>query len=103
MVVAMHKCDNPLACSKQVLERSPKGERYLGHTLFGHWHTTPRLFVPCAFKGQLVPLVLDGPINGTAFIAWVKQRLGPRLVAGDIVVRGNLSSHKVTDVRAVWL
>ena len=61
------------------------------------------MFVPCAFKGQLVPLVLDGPINGTAFIAWVKQRLSPRLVAGDIVVRGNLSSHKVTGVRAVWL
>ena len=79
--------------------RSPKGKRCLGHAPFDHWHTTT--FV-CALsvQGLLAPLVLDGPINGPAFIAWVEQGLAPRLVAGDIVVMDNLSSHKVAGVKA---
>ena len=44
--------------------------------------------------------MLDGPINGPAFIAWVEQSLVPELVAGDIVVMDNLSSHKVAGVKA---
>ena len=45
-------------------------------------------------------MVLDGPINGPAFIAWVEQSLVRELVAGDIVVMDNLSSHKVAGVKA---
>ena len=79
--------------------RSPKGERCLGRAPFGHWHTTT--FV-CALSAQglLAPLVLDGPINGNAFLAWVEQFLAPELRAGDIVVMDNLSSHKVAGVKA---
>ena len=51
-------------------------------------------------EGLLAPLVLDGPINGDAFVAWVEQFLVPRLRAGDIVVMDNLSSHKVVGVKA---
>jgi transposase len=79
--------------------RSPRGERCLGHAPFGHWHTTT--FV-CALskQGLLAPLVLDGPINGEAFVAWVEQFLVPELRAGDVVVMDNLSSHKVAGVKA---
>ena len=79
--------------------RSPRGKRCLGHTPFGHWHTTT--FV-CALsaRGLLAPLVLDGPINGPAFIAWVEQSLVRELVGGDIVVMDSLSSHKVAGVKA---
>ena len=79
--------------------RSPRGERCMGHAPFGHWHTTT--FV-CALSpdGLLAPLVLDGPINGEAFVAWVEQFLVPELRAGDVVVMDNLSSHKVAGVRA---
>ena len=78
--------------------RSPKGERCLGYAPCGHWHTTT--FV-CALsnEGLMAPLVLDGPINGNAFVAWVEQFLVPELRAGDIVVMDNLSSHKVAGVR----
>lgn len=78
--------------------RSPKGERCLGYTPGGHWHTTT--FV-CALssEGLLAPLVLDGPINGDAFVAWVEQFLVPQLREGDIVVMDNLSSHKVAGVK----
>ena len=78
--------------------RSPKGERCLGYTPGGHWHTTT--FV-CALssEGLLAPLVLDGPINGDAFVAWVQQFLVPQLRQDDIVVMDNLSSHKVAGVQ----
>jgi transposase len=40
------------------------------------------------------PFVLDGRINGEAFLAYVKQILVPTLKPGDIVVMDNLGSHK---------
>ncbi len=49
--------------------------------------------------GLVAPLVLDGAINGAAFLAYVEQFLVPVLSPGDVVVLGNLSSHKVSGVR----
>jgi transposase len=45
------------------------------------------------------PLVLDGPINGRSFLAYVEQLLVPTLVPGDIVIMDNLGSHKGKAVR----
>ncbi|MBV0881769.1 transposase [Noviherbaspirillum sp. L7-7A] len=77
--------------------RSPIGKRCLGRAPYGHWKTTT--FV-CALRttGLVAPLVLDGPINGPAFRAWVEQMLVPELQPGDIVVLDNLGSHKVTGI-----
>lgn len=44
-------------------------------------------------------MVLDGAINGAAFLAYTKQFLVPTLRPGDVVVLDNLSSHKVSGVR----
>jgi len=46
------------------------------------------------------PFVLDGPMNGEAFLVYVKKVLAPGLSAGDIVVIDNLPAHKVQGVRA---
>lgn len=43
---------------------------------------------------MVAPLVIDGPINGEWFEAYVAQVLVPTLKPGDIVVLDNLSSHK---------
>ena len=45
------------------------------------------------------PCVLDGPINGISFAAWVEQFLIPTLSPGDIVILDNLGSHKGEAVR----
>ena len=45
------------------------------------------------------PMVLDGPMDGPAFLAWVEQMLAPALKAGDIVVMDNLPAHKPDAVR----
>jgi transposase len=43
--------------------------------------------------GMVAPMVLDGPINGDWFEAYVEQVLVPELWPGDIVIMDNLSSH----------
>ncbi len=45
-------------------------------------------------------MVLDGPINGCAFQAYVDQVLVPELRPGDVVVMDNLGSHKGPGIRA---
>ena len=45
------------------------------------------------------PMVLDGPMDGAAFLAWVEQMLGPTLNIGDIIVMDNLPAHKPDAVR----
>lgn len=49
--------------------------------------------------GVVAPWCLDAPMNGTAFLTYVKTQLCPALKPGDIVVCDNLGSHKVTGVR----
>ena len=49
---------------------------------------------------MVAPMVLDGPINGRSFQAYVDQVLVPELKEGDIVVMDNLGSHKGAGVRA---
>jgi transposase len=43
--------------------------------------------------------VLDGPINGEAFLAYVEQILAPTLKPGHVVVMDNLGSHKNRAIR----
>jgi transposase len=45
------------------------------------------------------PMVIDGPINGESFLAYVRQVLVPTLRPGDMVIMDNLGSHKGTAVR----
>jgi transposase len=47
----------------------------------------------------MAPFVLDGPMTGEAFRAYVEQVLAPELEPGDAVVMDNLSAHKVAGVR----
>ena len=46
-----------------------------------------------------VPMVLDGAMNGPAFLAYIEQVLAPTLAPGDIVIMDNLPAHKPAGVR----
>src|SRR3954447_13938169 len=59
----------------------------------------PPLSRACAPQLLLHHRVIDGPMNGNAFLAYVEQVLGPTLKPGDIVVLDNLSAHKVSGIR----
>lgn len=64
----------------------------------GHWKTTT--FVGALrLSGMTAPMVLDGPMNGAWFLAYVQQVLAPTLAPGDIVIMDNLAAHKSAPVR----
>ena len=78
--------------------RSRKGERLRAAVPHAHWKTTT-LVAGLRSTGMMAPMVLDGPINGIAFQAYVEQVLVPELTPGDVVVMDNLGSHKGPGVR----
>ncbi len=75
-----------------------KGRRLRAKAPYGHWQTLTFL---AALRHDRIdaPCVLDGPINGQSFTAYVEQFLMPVLKPGDIVVMDNLGSHKGPAVR----
>ena len=73
--------------------RCAKGERLRMGFPHGHRKTTT-LVAGLRMTGMVAPMVLDGPINGDWFEAYVAQVLVPELRPGDIVIMDNLSSHK---------
>jgi transposase len=79
--------------------RSARGTRLIDRTPHGHWKTST-FVAGLRCDGVTAAGVFDGPINGETFLAYVEQVLVPTLRAGDIVIMDNLSSHKVSGVRA---
>jgi len=75
-----------------------KGRRLRAQAPYGHWKTLTFL---AALRHDRIdaPCVLDGPINGQSFTAYVEQLLAPTLKPGDIVIMDNLGSHKGAAVR----
>lgn len=78
---------------------APRGERCRAAIPWGHWKTTT-LTAGLRLDGLAAPMLLDGPMDGEAFLAYVEQVLVPELREGDLVVMDNLPAHKVTGVRA---
>lgn len=78
--------------------RTKRGERCRVGVPHGHWKTTT-FTAALRLTGLTAPMVLDGPMNGPAFLAYVDQVLVPTLASGDIVVMDNLPAHKNAGVR----
>ena len=78
--------------------RSPRGQRVPDHAPHGHWQTST-FIAGLRVTGLTAPGVLDGPMDGNSFRAYVEQILVPTLQPGDIVIADNLPSHKVDGVR----
>jgi transposase len=78
--------------------RAPRGERLVAKAPHGRWRTLTFL---AALRCDCIaaPCVIDGPINGESFLAYVEQVLVPTLKPGDIVIIDNLGSHKGKAVR----
>ena len=74
--------------------RAARGKRLVAAVPHGHWKTTTFL-AALRYDAITAPLVLDGPIDGESFKAYVEQMLVPTLKAGDRVMMDNLPAHKV--------
>jgi len=78
--------------------RSLRGTRLIGRVPQGHWKTMT-FVAALRSKAMVAPLVIEGPMTGELFRAYVEQCLLPKLKRGDIVVMDNLPAHKVPGVR----
>ncbi len=78
---------------------APRSERLVVAAPHGHWHTTT-FVAGLRGTGLVAPMVLDGPMTGPAFLAYIRQVLAPTLRPGDVVVLDNLAAHKVAGVEA---
>jgi transposase len=78
--------------------RCQRGKRLVAKVPQGRWRTLTFL---AALRCNRIeaPCVIDGPINGASFLAYVEQVLLPTLSLGDIVIMDNLGSHKRPAVR----
>jgi transposase len=78
--------------------RSLSGQRCRSAVPHGHWKTTT-FTSALRLSGMTARMVLDGPMNGAAFLAYVQQVLVPTLSSGDTVITDNLPAHKADGVR----
>jgi transposase len=80
--------------------RCARGLRLVAKTPHGRWRTLTFL---AALRADRIdaPCVIDGPINGHSFLAYIEQLLVPTLRPGDIIIIDNLGSHKGAAVRRV--
>ena len=79
--------------------RAPRGERLVASVPHGHWKT---LTVVAALRidGLTAPTVIDGPMDGPSFLAYIEQVLAPTLHKNDIVCMDNVRTHKIDGVAA---
>lgn len=78
--------------------RSVKGERCRAAVPHRHWKTTT-FTGALRLTGMTAPMVLDGTMNGDAFLAYVEQVLVPTLSPGDVVIMDILPAYKAVGIR----
>jgi transposase len=79
--------------------RAPRGLRVHDYVPHARWETTT-MIAAVGRNGPQAAWVLDGPLDGIAFLVWIEQVLAPTLEPADILVMDNLSVHKNTQARA---
>jgi transposase len=68
----------------------------IGRVPLGEWKTIT--FVAALRHNKMTtPMVVDEPMTGEMFLAYVEQCLVPTLRRDDIVVMDNLQAHKVVE------
>ena len=77
---------------------APQGERLVQKVLHGNWKTIT-FIAGLRHDRVTAPFVVEGPMNGEMFRAYVEQFLAPTLKRDDIVFMDNVSVHKVAGVR----
>lgn len=82
----------------RVRGRCPRGERLVSTLPHGHWKTYTMVSA-VRTSGPCASALIDGPMDGDVFRAYVTLVLVPTLRPGDVVVMDNLQSHYAAGVR----
>lgn len=78
--------------------RAPRGERVVGRVPRNHGPNVSCL-AALTPTGIAAPLVIEGAIDGSVFLPWLRKWLLPSLASGTTIVLDNLSGHRNPDVR----
>lgn len=88
--------------------RAKRGQRLVAGIPHGHWKTLT--FIAGLRHDRLTaPWVIDGAMDGDAFVKYIETQLAPTLKRGDVVVLDNLPAHKRGDAdkavrqRGAWM
>ena len=73
--------------------RAAKGQRLVASIPHGHWKTLT-FIAGLRLDGLTAPWVIDGPMDGEAFVTYIQTQLAPTLSPGDVVILDNLPAHK---------
>ncbi len=73
--------------------RAQKGQRPVASIPHGHWKTLT-FIAGLRHDGLTAPWVIEGAMDGNAFVKYIETQLAPTLNPGDVVVLDNLSAHK---------
>jgi len=97
-----HLGPRPLICIDET-GASTKMARLFGRAAARALETTT-FTVGLRMDGLVAPMLLDGPTDGAAFLAYVRQMLVPALRPGNTAIRNtaimdNLRAHKMAGVR----
>ena len=80
--------------------RSRRGTRLPDQAPHGRWQS--HTFIAAVrLEGITAPGVIDGPLDGVSFLAYVEQILVPTLRPGDLVILDNLTVHHDAAIRIV--
>jgi len=77
--------------------RAPVGARLVAKVPHSHWKALT-LVGALRVDGMTAPYVLNGAMDGLAFLAYVEQVLVPTLKKRDIVLMDNVRTHRVAGV-----
>ena len=78
--------------------RAPRGVRVVGRVPRNQGPNV-RCLAALTPTGIAAPLVIEGAIDGSVFLPWLREWLLPSLVPGTTIVLDNLSVHRNPDVR----
>lgn len=72
---------------------APSGERCRASVPHGHWKTIT--FVGgLTLSGFIAPMLLDGPMDGECFLAWVEQMLAPAMTSLSDILCKRVNRHR---------
>jgi transposase len=78
--------------------RARGGQRLWARIPHGHYQPST-LIAGIRREDPCAPWLIEGPMNGEMFLAWVRQGLAPALRPGEVVILDNLATHKIRAVR----
>jgi hypothetical protein len=71
---------------------NPRGERLVSNAPMSHWETVT-FIAGLRQTGIVAPMLIEGAMNGEAFLAYIEQCLVPTLKRRDVVVVDNVCAN----------